>query len=74
MTVHDETDAEDAVEDGVHAGGRGEGGAGEGDECGGEETLEGPVVGAVHPGGGGEGGWVVHGALVDGTTGDVEGI
>ena len=47
VTVHDETDGEEPVEDGVRTTAQGDGRAGERDERGGEEALERPVVRAV---------------------------
>lgn len=65
VTVDDEADAEQAIEErGERARGR-EGGAGERDEAGGEQTLESPVVRSVRPVRGGESRRFVRGALVD---------
>lgn len=58
MGVEEEDAAEDGIEGGVQRT-RGEGGDGQGDEAGGEEALEGPVVGAVGGAGLRNGGRVV---------------
>ena len=47
VTVHHQAHAEDAIENGVVRATRNERGDGEGDETGGEDALERPVVGAV---------------------------
>ena len=66
VTVHDQADAEEAIEDGVVRAARDERGDGEGDETGGEDALECPVVRAVRLGGRRERSGVVHGSPVDG--------
>ena len=64
MAVDDEADAEQAInERGGRARGH-EGGAGEWDEAGGKQTLEGPVVRSVRLVRRGKCGRFVHGALV----------
>lgn len=66
MTVHNQTDAQNAVQDRVVAPARDERRSGEWDEAGGQEALEGPVVGPVRPIGLWERGRVVHRSLDDG--------
>lgn len=64
--MDDEGGGEDAVENGV-GGARSDGcGTHQGDECGREETLKGPVVRAVGPGGLGEWCGLVRPAAKDG--------
>jgi hypothetical protein len=64
VTVHDEADAEDPVENGVDARRCGERGAGERDERRGEQALKRPVVRAMCARRRRERGGVVHRALV----------
>lgn len=66
MTVHDQADAEQAIEDGVSRAARGKRGDGEGYKAGGEKAFECPVVGTVRLRGSREGSGVVHAAPVDG--------
>ena len=47
VTVHDQAYAEEAIENGVVGAARDERGDGEGDEAGGEDTLECPMVRAM---------------------------
>lgn len=66
MTVHDQADAEQAIEDGVGRAARGKRGDGEGYKAGGEQAFECPVVGTVRLGGSRKRSGVVHAAPVDG--------
>lgn len=66
VTVHDQADAEQAIEDGVGRAARGKRSHSEGDKAGGEKAFKCPVVGAVRLGGSRERSGVVHAAPVDG--------
>lgn len=66
MTMHDQSDAQQPVQDRVAASGRHERGRGHGDERRREDALECPVVGSVHRRGRGKRGWVVDGSFEDG--------
>ena len=65
VTVHDQTDAQNAIQDRVVGPAGDESSSGEGHEAGGQKAFKGPVVGPVRLGRRREGGRVVHSALVD---------
>ena len=65
MTVHDQADTQETVDDGVVGAARDKRGDGERNKTSGKNALECPVVGSVALGGRREGSGVVHGALVD---------
>ncbi len=66
MTVHDQADAEQAIEDGVGRAARSKRGDSEGNKAGREKAFKCPVVRAVGSRRGREGSRVVYGTLVDG--------
>jgi hypothetical protein len=65
MTMHYKTDAQETIHNGIITSSRDECGGGKGDEGGGQQSLERPVVGAMRLGWWWKSRWIIHSALVD---------
>jgi hypothetical protein len=72
MTMHNQRDTQNSIQKWERTRTRNERSTSDRNESGGEEALEGPVVGSVRARGRREGGRVIDGAFVDGWMGETE--